>query len=491
MNNRFLIACLLLLGITWSSCSDSEPSSDPIQEELKSLIQPPIPELVKDFERFEVQIAQGGAFKLPSGSSITVPAQAFVDEDGKAVTGKAELRFREYQDAVDVFLSGIPMRYQNGRFETAGMFEVRAAQGERVLEVAPGKSLDVRLASMKAEEDYDFFSLNEYEGWTMVDSSVKPEINTEKVVLKKKIKKMNPGLKFPLNSRYFVGNYQAILDIEFNDNWKKIKENKDNPAVSKKAESYGLSWYDFQMYGDVTFKGNKYASAMMVWKKISGKPFPKWMRNPKDYKTNIVVKPLSGSTYIIEAKENYQTSKEPDYTCKIRAIMPLKRLYAFSPDYWKSNYEEAMAKIEQEEERMLKMAEVYRSFDVQGMGIYNYDRLMKPEEAFAINADFFSSVSGSEAFELDRVYALATKEEAVIDLPKSDWENLYISKNYPLRFIAVLPNQKMGVYTVEQYMELDFEGLRAESGTPSLRFELKPQGTASSEEELRTLVHAK
>lgn len=488
MNKRFLIACLLLLGMIWSSCSDSEPAADTPKKERQSLIQPPIPKLVKDFERFEVQIAEGGKFLLPSGSSIKIPAQAFVDTAGNPVEGKAELRFREYQDAVDVFLSGIPMRYQDGRFETAGMFEIRAVQGEKELQVATGKSFDVRLASMKAEDDYDFFSLNEYEGWNLIDSTVEPEINVEKVKLRKKIEKMNPGLKYPLGPRYFVGNYGAILDIEFKDNWSKIKDNKDNPAVSKKAKNYGLSWYNFDMYGDVKFGGNKYPAQLMVWKKIGGKPFPEWLRNPKDYRTNITVKPVSGSTYRIEARENYQTNKEPNYTCKIRAIMPLKRLYAYSPNYWESNYEKAVAEIQREEERVKKMAEVYRSFDVQGMGIYNYDRLMKPEEAFAVNADFFSSLPGSQAFDLDRVYALATKEEAVIDLPKSDWSNLYISKNYPLRFIAVLPDQKIGVYAVEQYLELDFDGLRAKDETPSLRFELKPQGSASSEEELRAMV---
>lgn len=490
MNKLFVVFGFLLLALGWSSCSETPSAQDEEDATPTSLIRPPLPDLVKNFERFELDLSKGGDFQLPSGSSIKVPANAFVDAQGNPATGKAELRFREYQDAVDVFLSGIPMSYQDGRFETAGMFEIRAVQEDQALEVAPGKKVNVRLASMKAEDDYDFFALDEYQGWDKIDSNLQPEINTEKVELRKKIKKMNPGLKFPLGKNYFVGNYDAILDIEFKDNWSEINKNKENPAVGKKAKSYGLTWYDFYLNGDVKFKGNTYPAPMMVWKKISGKAFPKWMKE-REKDAIFFVKPVSGNVYRIEGIKKWDWKKKdqkPDYSCKIRAIMPLKRLYAYSPGYWASNYEKAMAEIEREEARVKKMAEVYRSFDLQGMGIYNYDRLMKPEEAFAINADFASSVAGSDAFELDRVYGLATKEEAVIDLPRDDWDNLYISKNYPLRFISVLPNQEIGVYSVEQYEKIDFDKLRAAEGTPSFRFELRPEGQAKSEEELRDML---
>jgi len=74
-----------------------------------------------------VDAHKGGVYEYGNGSKITVPARAFVYEDGSEVTGEVELKYREFHDFVDFFL--------------------HAEQNGRPLRINSGKDIDVQLAS--------------------------------------------------------------------------------------------------------------------------------------------------------------------------------------------------------------------------------------------------------------------------------------------------------------------------------------------------------
>jgi len=76
-------------------------------------VNPPIPQAQKVFASYKVDAHKGGVYEYGNGSKITVPARAFVYEDGSEVTGEVELKYREFHDFVDFFLSGIPMEYDS------------------------------------------------------------------------------------------------------------------------------------------------------------------------------------------------------------------------------------------------------------------------------------------------------------------------------------------------------------------------------------------
>lgn len=114
-------------------------------------VSPPIPQAQKVFASYKVNANQGGTYEYGNGSKITVPPRAFVYEDGSEVTGEVELKYREFHDFVDFFLSGIPMEYdsagQEFQLESAGMMEIYAEQNGRPLRINSGKDIDVQLAS--------------------------------------------------------------------------------------------------------------------------------------------------------------------------------------------------------------------------------------------------------------------------------------------------------------------------------------------------------
>jgi hypothetical protein len=133
-------------------------------EEARPCISPPIMNLNVPYTSFKVKAEEGAAFDFKSGSEITVPKNAFVNENGKTVKGEVELRYREFHDAADFFVSGIPMTYDSAgiryHFESAGMIEMLAYQDGKEVKMAPGKSINVELATSYKGSEYNLYKLD-------------------------------------------------------------------------------------------------------------------------------------------------------------------------------------------------------------------------------------------------------------------------------------------------------------------------------------------
>ena len=125
----------------------------PVQEKAyfaaQPFVNPPIPKLQAKLVSQKLNAFEGGVFEYENGSKVIVPKSAFVDDQGAVIGGEVEIRYREYHDFVDFFLSGIPMHYDSAgtryQLESAGMMELYAEQNGKRLNVAPGKAIQVEL----------------------------------------------------------------------------------------------------------------------------------------------------------------------------------------------------------------------------------------------------------------------------------------------------------------------------------------------------------
>lgn len=133
---------------------------------------PPIENIKPQFTEYKLNARQGGTLQHPSGSKLTVPADAFVDQNGKTLEGEVDIRYREMHDFVDFFLSGIPMTYDSAGvqyiLESAGMIEIFAEKDGKRVNMAPGKSIDVELISqvnvparLNVPPGYNIYKLDE------------------------------------------------------------------------------------------------------------------------------------------------------------------------------------------------------------------------------------------------------------------------------------------------------------------------------------------
>jgi hypothetical protein len=460
-----------------------------INSAVKFEIKSPLPQADVKFEEFDLDNSKEQVIKTKRGSTITIPAGSLVDKDGKPA-GNVKLKYREFHDVADILVSGIPMNFDsNGKqknMQTAGMFEIRALKDGENLNIAQGKNIDVRMASYESGTDYNFFQLDEKgKGWQFIDYNRRVEVNANKEKLKKEIDKKAPAMAFPLDDKYFAFNYSAILDVMFNDNYDLIRKNRNNPAIMQKAKKYGLMWLGTHCHADVNFKGVFQPAALMVWKRLNGDQFPAWMKD--DSYDFCSLTPLGGNIYALSVEDN---DGKRVYKATIECVMPLSSLFKYSPEYWEKNYKDAMAKLDQEMAQLKLEADVYRSFSIRQLGIYNYDKLMDEEENVKIIANFTSDegLKKSEPNNSPNVVYYVADEKTIIHLPKENWGKLNLVPGNKGRFAAILPNKTLSIYSSEKYAEIDFEGLRKRDN-PKVDFVLtSTDQKISSPDDVRKLL---
>jgi hypothetical protein len=124
----------------------------------------------------------GGNFTTPEGTNIIVPANAFLDKNGKPVLGEVELRFREFHDVPSIFAAGINMTYDSlgteYHFESAGMFEIEGFQNGEALFTNPDALIAVELASNQPGDYYNIYYQDPKNGWEYIrkDTAFKKKI---------------------------------------------------------------------------------------------------------------------------------------------------------------------------------------------------------------------------------------------------------------------------------------------------------------------------
>lgn len=192
-----------------------------IAEEAKPCIAPPIAGLNVPYTVFRVNSEKGGELNFKTGSKLTVPKNAFTDENGKPVKGEVELRYREFHDAADFFVSGIPMTYDSAgikyQFESAGMIEMLAFQNDKPLAMASGKTINVEMVSDYKGTEYNLYKLDTVKNnWSC--------LGKDKV-------EMKPGKKEEKNSENFDDG-----DKDFDSSIAKLKETPEYRKLEVKIE---------------------------------------------------------------------------------------------------------------------------------------------------------------------------------------------------------------------------------------------------------------
>jgi hypothetical protein len=127
-------------------------------------IQAPVKNLDLPFEEFTIEIGKAQRLELADGSVITIPANSIIGDPKLPV----EIKARVFQDKAEAFIAGIPMDYQDGAFESAGMIEIRGYQNGKPVEIRQEAPIDVSLALFKNPEGFDFYSLDDKNGkWSI------------------------------------------------------------------------------------------------------------------------------------------------------------------------------------------------------------------------------------------------------------------------------------------------------------------------------------
>jgi len=353
-----IIATVVFAAIFFLKCGRTEPQNQSaskfIQNKTReSFISPPIHGEDIAYTSYQIKSGKKTVLTHTTGSRIHIPADAFVDENGKPIKGKVTIKYREMHNAWDFFVSGIPMTYAKDsvkyHFESAGMFDIQGIVDGKQVYIAPGKTLKIDLASQNRANRFNNYYLDTISkrwlelGKNIVLISQRKEIECD--TTKSSLLKVPVAPLEPFNADSVV----KILEL-------RVIDRKDFPELD------GFENLKFEVIEDHgQYKSEKEPINCALPKITPSESKPGYynlsmmmLKKNKSFWINWLVRPAFEGNDYAKAMSIYQ-----DQLRKYKES--LKR------------QEEQRIEMERAKKRENTMAQVYRALEVTKFGIYNCD----------------------------------------------------------------------------------------------------------------------
>lgn len=428
MKTRFLLSLSFLISfsVLFQNCApentNNENSKIKTENSIsevslnseKQNIAPPINSVDVPFKNFTVTNATSQTLSLENGTTIEIPANAFVDANGNAINSEVNISYREFHTAADILVSGIPMKASHngidGDMQTAGMFEINASSNNQEVFVAEGKNIGVNMATNVDGDNYDFWELNQESGaWENLGGST-AQANTKKQAAQKEIAALSK-MRTPTPPAKF-DKAKPVLNFDLNlDNYPDLKSMKN-------------------IFWQFTGNGENPKNNPWVFK--------------EQWTSADIKKGTRGNEYIMvlkNDKKNFSTT-----------VCPSQKGKDF--DEALSNYETALREYKSNEttkqdrmDFMKRQADFVRSFQIQNMGIYNCDALINNPGALAFEAKFDFGSDVPMAHNKVNVYLITNDARSVIAYPFARRKNFLVDIGMDNQLIAILPNNKYATFS--------------------------------------------
>src|SRR4029079_8925214 len=92
-------------------------------------------------QTFIIDAAKDTVIETKGGIVMAIPANGFLDEDGKPVNGKVDVAVKEALDPATMISGGLSTKSGNELLESGGMFLIDARKNGKVLKIDPSKGV--------------------------------------------------------------------------------------------------------------------------------------------------------------------------------------------------------------------------------------------------------------------------------------------------------------------------------------------------------------
>jgi hypothetical protein len=432
MKNRLVNGILVSAILLAASCNMSNIETQSYKRQEKA-IERPLSHIKEQATVLNVDPHQGGEFYLKTGTVLTIPQNAFVDQQGNPLTEPVQIKMQEFHSASEILLSGITMHYEengvNESFESAGMFSIEGSCEGKEIKVAEGKSLNLELASRTDDFSYDFFQLDTATAnWVKVGATSAIE-NRVKKNLKDSIEKIaNAPSKIEIPEMMEAG--AVLLDIDVD--YRKYPQLKD---------FYGLAW-------QVDSSENVSEISNAVWEQTTLVSTGKGLKGFKLM--------LSAQDQIKEVKVQPVISKQER-----------ERLEKKIAEARKTEAEEREKFLADANKKYESIANFQRNVAINGFGVFNCDRAMKYEEPITLEPTFF--LEGKQLTQLPPYYLISNDNSAVSQYHSS----FKIDAKRKNSLLFLLGEGQMAFVSNKQLLDL---ANNSKYSSPELSLELQPVG---------------
>ena len=162
------VSLLIFLSYVFFKEKKQQPDKMAAATVTKSAILPPLNGTNVPYEIFSFNAATGDTLFTQNGSIIIFPKNALLNNKGEIVHGNIEIRTREFNDAFDYSIAGIPMDYDSAgtqyKFISSGMIDIGAYQNGELLQVNPTAKPQLNLVSTNKERKTNLYKLDTVDG---------------------------------------------------------------------------------------------------------------------------------------------------------------------------------------------------------------------------------------------------------------------------------------------------------------------------------------
>jgi len=435
------------------SCNQTEKKQAEIfnqSDVIINFINPPLKNVDVSFTEYNVDAAKGDTIFYQSGSIILFPPNAFVDKNGNVIEGNIQIKYREFSNAVDLYLSGIPMNYDSAgkkyNFESAGMCEINAYKDGTPVYVNPKSKPEINLAGNNNSDSFSLYYLDTTKkNWVNKGASVavnlndlkkenktiaiKPGNKNEEPIEPVKLEKANnksPIIQLVIDPASFkellvYDNLRFQVDGNQNVNTSDTAEEWSNVELEK-GKSNGLYILKFTNAKKTVFyaarpvlEGKDYDKALAIFEKNNEKykkklneRIAKENARKENYQKEFLKDSLDNIKLLAEKdridklniliekrnkeieKDNIEILKDNKIIEKQIAIQAalkkkldkLIKEKAADDSIRMATQAIEFEKMQEEQEERFKESQgfdtIIRNFSIDGFGVWNCDRFMKP-----------------------------------------------------------------------------------------------------------------
>lgn len=448
----------LLLSAVFSFCEQNRQSAPvtqtPEATPAKLAVNPPSTQFKVAPVVFQASADQATTHRMPSGSSVVIPAQAFVDAQGQAVTTPVNIKFREFHDPASVIASGIPMRVRGEHgpdewMESAGMFEIEGFSADQPVFVAPGKQITVDLVSNVG---------GEYATWYF-----------------------DPA----------AGNWVQTGTGAATPNTQVASEERAAPPAPTAPHAYNKSKPVLNFDLDITKYPDLHKLRNIVWQ-YAGKDAAQdpannnWIFN-HDWNDAKLDAARKDGLYQITLTSDEKYYSIPVYPClKPADYAKAKAEYDLLVEEYKKN----IAILAKKEAILDQQADFRRKMAVSGFGIYNHDIYYRRPDIIALEADFdFGREIAQAEKQLTNVYLVTAGGRTAISLPSYDWHNFRFSPEDGNMLIALLPDNRVATFSKADFAAALNNLKLAANGRYVFKMRVQQQSIASLDQ-LKALINS-
>lgn len=392
----------------------------------KAVIVPPVKGIDIPYISKQVNPKEDSKITFSSGTSVVIPANAFVDANNKPVTSPVNISFREFHDAVEIMMAGIPMTYDSAgtqyNFTTAGMFEINASSENNPVFIARDKEIQVNLAS-RINGIYNFYQLDTVTGqWKYMATSAPVKYDSAPVNENKTEDLKIADTEKPVPPRK-AGKNTIIFDFKI-----------DYSAFPELKEFEELLWEYLPAENTIKDPSKLEWVYNNKWDYMKLEPYPgtkgfyklKLANNSNQFEA-VIAPVLSG--------KDYKKAME-DFTVKMK------------------NYNDKLQVRVDEMDRFENERSFVRSYSLKNFGIYNWDCIYTRQDFITCNVIF--KIAGYQDLDISSLvlYHIADNSRAIVKYYPSGISKFAFSVRDKNKLVAFLPGNKIAVFTNEDFRNL-------------------------------------